>query len=421
LHLELNYGKSKICYDIDGKRLMALITPKGIAASPDPQLEVENALKSPIDAKRIEELPVKGKTIAIAVDDITRTTPTQVILPAILESLDRAGARREDVKLIVALGTHRRMTKQEMKQKYGSRVMEEYEVVNHSFDDDSELEYLGKAQEGNLPVFINKAYAKADIRIATGNLIPHFNVGWAGGAKILLPGLAGEETVGRMHAHSAITTPNALGRQGTPTRRLIEAFGEKVGIHLLVNTVIDQNGRIMKVFTGHFMKAHRIGVRLARQIYGVRVTQKADITVSSSHPADIEFWQGQKGLFSADLVTKEGGGIVLLTPCPEGIATMHPDWVEYLQHTAKELMEMYERGTIENLVAFGLALNVAHVRDKHIVCLVSGGISEAESKKIGFKKFGSIEEAVKHLSRIYGSDSRINVLTHGGDTCPVLT
>ena len=100
---------------------------------------------------------------------------------------------------------------------------------------------------------------------------------------------------------------------------------------------------------------------------------------------------------------------------------MHPDWVDYIQHTTKELMEMYEAGAVENLVAFGLALNVVYVRERHRVCLVSDGISDEESKKMGFKKFKTVDEAVQDLSRVYGSDSKINVLTHAGETYPIIT
>lgn len=420
MRIELPYGRSKIECDVEDKRLAGLISPNEISGAPNPRMEIEAALKNPVDSRPIDGLSLKGKRIAIAIDDITRVTPTQVILPPILESLERAGARKDDIKLIAALGTHRRMTEQEMKEKYGPQVVEEYNVINHSFDEESELEYLGRAQDSDMPIYINKEYLKTDFRIATGNLVPHFNAGWGGGAKILLPGLAGEETVGRMHAYSAITTPNALGMVESPTRRLIETFGERVGIHLLVNTAINRNGRIVKVFAGHFIKAHRTGVSFAKRIYGVQATRLADITISSSYPADIEFWQGQKGLFSADLVTRVGGGIILVTPCREGIATMHPEYIHYLQHTTNELMEMYKTEGIENLVAFGPALNVAHLRDRHFVCIVSDGISEEESKKMGFRKFKNVEEAVQHLSRIYGPDSKINVLTHAGETYPIL-
>jgi nickel-dependent lactate racemase len=177
----------------------------------------------------------------------------------------------------------------------------------------------------------------------------------------------------------------------------------------------------VKVFAGHFAKAHRKGVDFAKRVYGVAATGQADITISSSYPADIDYWQGQKGLFSADLTTKAGGGIVELAPCPEGVCVMHPKWIEYLQHDTVELKKMYKDGGVEDLVALGLALNVVHVREKHPVCIVSDGISHKEAAKMGFQKFKTIEEAVEVFSRHYGSDSRINIVTHGGETYPIIS
>jgi nickel-dependent lactate racemase len=253
----------------------------------------------------------------------------------------------------------------------------------------------------------------------TGNLVPHYNAGWGAGAKILLPGLAGEETVGRMHVYSAMTTPNGLGMQENPTRKLIESFAQKVGISLLVNTAVTKNEEVVKVFAGHFVEAHRKGVDFARRIYGVRTPRLADITISSSYPADIDYWQGLKGLFSADLATKIGGGIIELTPCPEGISPMHPKWIEYLQYGKQELKEMYRVGDVEDLVALALSLNIAYVKERHPVCIVSDGISEKDAAKIGFVKFKTVEEALEFLSKRQGDESKINILTHGGETYPI--
>ncbi len=419
MQIEIPYGDKQVNLDIDEKRVKEVISPLGVVPSRDPDFEVEKGLKNPINGPTIGELSPRGKTIAIAVDDLTRVTPTNLLLPPILRLLEKAGASKKKIKIIIALGTHRKMTEQEIKEKYGSQVVEEYEVINHAFDDESELKDMGKIA-GEIPAWINKEYLSADIRIVTGNLIPHFNAGWAGGAKILLPGLAGEETVGRMHIHSATTVPNGLGMDENTTRELIDAFAEKVGIHLLVNTVITSHREIVKVFAGHFVDAHRRGVEFAKRIYAVKISGVADITISSSHPADIEFWQGLKGLFSADLATKEDGGIIELTPCYEGVSRAHPKWIDYLQYGTKELKERYEGGEIEDFVALGLALNIAYLKEKHPIYMISDGISDKEAEKIGFMKFKSIDEAIEAATNDYGISSKINILPNGGETCPLI-
>lgn len=417
--IKLPYGNKILEFNLDRDRVLGLIIPSEITPAADPKLEIERALKTPFEGDTIEELAPKGKTVAVAVDDVTRTTPTHLLLPILLNTLKKTGVKKDHIKILSALGTHRPMTESEMKNKYGSEIVEEYEFVNHAFHDESQLKNLGTLT-GDIPLWINKDFIKADIRIVTGNIIPHFNAGWGAGAKTLLPGLAGEETVGRMHVHSAFTTPNGLGMEENPTRKLIDSFGEKVNIHLLLNTVITRNKEIVKIYAGHFIKSHRKGIEEAKKIYCVPTSGLSDITISSSFPCDIDYWQGLKGLFSADLATKVGGGIIEATPCPEGVSKMHPQWIEYLQHNTDELKEMYEKEDIEDYVALGLALNIAHVREKHPIYIISDGISDLQAEKMRFEKFDCIEEALKSYTRKYGNDSKINILTHGGETYPTL-
>jgi len=99
---------------------------------------------------------------------------------------------------------------------------------------------------------------------------------------------------------------------------------------------------------------------------------------------------------------------------------MHPKWIDYLHCNTEELKRMYERGEVEDLVALGLAMNYTSIKDKHPICLVSEGISYRDAEKIGCQKFGNVEEALEYLTERYGSDSKVNILTHGGETYPIV-
>jgi nickel-dependent lactate racemase len=411
------YGRSHATFDIEDSRVLDVLEPSKVPPSPNAEFEIEQALNAPIGGPTIEDLNPKGKHIGIAVDDTTRLTPTHILLPVILRRLEKAGAKAEMIKVFAALGTHRKMTDREMREKYGAEILEKYEVVNHDPNDSSRLKYFGTIDD--LPVWINKEYAECDLRMATGNLIPHPAAGWGAGAKTLLPGLAGNETVGRMHVLSALTTRSALGMEENPTREAIEAFAAKVGLHMVINTVLARDGKIVRVFAGHFVKAHRAGIAFARKIYCVKARRLADVTVTSSFPADIEFWQGLKGLFSADLCTRPDGGIIELTPCPEGIAVKHPKWIEYLRLDTKELKQVYQSNKSEDLVALGVALHVAGLRERHHICIISDGISASEAEEMHLKKSSSVEEALEHLSTDLGQRFMVNVLKYGGETYPV--
>jgi len=172
--VKLPYGTSEIEFDLNSDRVLGLILPSEITPAADPASVVERALATPLGGPTIDELAPRGKTVAIAVDDVTRTTPTHLLLPKLLLALQNAGVRRDQITIFIALGTHRPMTEAEIKEKYGPAVVEEYTFRNHDFHDQSQLTYMEDVA-GDVPVWINTEFLKSDLRIVTGNIIPHFN------------------------------------------------------------------------------------------------------------------------------------------------------------------------------------------------------------------------------------------------------
>jgi len=416
--IEIPYGHKRLRFEVDASRLLKVIAPVQAGPSLNPSKEIEMSIENPINAPRIEDMVNKGKKIAIACDDNTRATPVHLILPVLLKKIENLRVRRENIRVIIALGTHRRMTEDQMKEKYGAEAVEKYTFINHDYYEQSELKYVGMLTN-KASVWINKHFLECDVKIGIGNIVPHFSAGWSGGSKILLPGLAGDETVGQMHLLSAVTVPNSLGKTENPSRILMDEFAKKTGLHLIINTVLTQNKEIVKVFSGDFIKAHRNGIKDSRRVYGVSVPFLADITVASSYPADIDFWQAQKGLYSANLATKKGGGIILVASCPEGVSTTHPQWIEFLQYKTEEIKLLIEQKKVEDIVAASLAFHISKIRQLYDVCIVTEGISYNEAEKLHFTKFGSIPEALDYFTRKYGPKSKIITLTHGGVIFPI--
>jgi len=200
----------------------------------------------------------------------------------------------------------------------------------------------------------------------------------------------------------------------------MDAFAKEVGLSFIVNTVLNRSEEIVRLFSGDFVKAHREGIKLSKKIYSVNIPERSDITVVSSYPADIEFWQAEKGLYSADKVTRKGGGILLLTPCPEGICVTHKEWEELLQYDSETLVDMIKEGRAKNLAAASLALCVVKTREPYEVSIVSDGISDEMATRLHFKRVSTLNEGLEYLSNRLGRSSRVAVLTHGGDTCPIL-
>lgn len=415
MKVEIPYGLEKKDLEISEKRLIGIFSPDDAEPVQDVEAEVIRSLENPIGLSNLASIIRRKRKVAIAVDDNTRITPVKSLLPPLIRFFD---LRKKDVLIIIALGTHRKMTEREMLEKYGHELIEEYEIINHAYDEQDQQKMVGKFPNG-VPILANREFLNADVRISTGNIIPHFTSGWSAGSKTLLPGLAGEETVGWMHYIGAVSQPNAVGETENSSRQVMDTFAKEVGLSLIVNTVLNRNEKIVRVFSGDFVKAHRQGVRLSKKIYGINVPERSTITVVSSYPADIEFWQGQKGLYSADKMTRRGGGILLVTPCPEGISVMHKDWEEMLQYDSSTLIDMIEKKKIKDLTAASLALCVAKTREPYDVCVFSDGLSEGMASKLHSRKVSSIKEGLEYLSKRFGANSKVSVITHGGDSCPI--
>jgi nickel-dependent lactate racemase len=326
---------------------------------------------------------VKGsQKVVIISDDNTRRTPTRCIVPPILDELNRAGVPDSAVSVVISSGTHRAMTSAELDQKYGRDVLSRVSVLPHRYKDASELVDFGTTGRG-IPIVVNRHVIEADFRIAVGEIVPHHPAGWGGGAKAVLPGVAGEETVARMHLLGS--RHPGLGVVETEMRREMEDFAGKIGLNFIVNAVLNREGDVAGVVGGHFVEAHRQGVALSRQVYGARIPGLADMTISSTSPVDFDFFQGDKGITSAELSTRPGGEIVLVSGCIEGISAAHPELGDYLgRMSADEIWEAVERGEAPDRLTCAEAIVVANIARKMRITLVTEGIARQLARRMGF-------------------------------------
>jgi nickel-dependent lactate racemase len=316
----IHFGASIIELDIPKKNLAFNLKANNVKPPKDEVEEIRQSILNPIGCKRLRDMVSKNDSIVILADDRTRLTPQKKIIPVVLEELYEAGLKSDQIKIIIAYGTHRVMTSDEKLDKFGKELMSTIEIKDHNCLNIKNLIDKGKTRRGTR-ILINKEVLDADFRIAIGSVLPHHPTGWSGGAKILLPGVAGQETICSMHLLGA--NEPQLGKVLTPCREEMEDFAQAVGLHFIVNIVHDKDGNILKSVAGHFVEAHRKAVEHGFEVFGAKFHELADITLSSTYPADYDLTQSDKGLFSAELATKTGGEIILLSPCLEGIAPTH--------------------------------------------------------------------------------------------------
>src|SRR5690554_2405619 len=281
--IPVHFGEKVIELHVPKKNLCFNLKRNDFDAPEDPRAEIRMALQNPKGTERLKEMVSKDSAVVILADDRTRVTPQKLILPMILDELHEAGIDNEQIKLVIAYGTHRPMTDKEILERFGLDIIDQIEIKHH--DCQGNLVNRGITKRGTR-IVVNKDVLNADIRIGVGGVLPHHPVGWSGGAKILLPGVAGTETVHAMHLLGA--TEQQLGKVLTPCREEMEDFARDVGLHFIVNVIQTDKGELLKAVAGHFIEAHREAVRWGMKIFGARFSEAADITISSAYPSDFD-------------------------------------------------------------------------------------------------------------------------------------
>ncbi|MCE5265760.1 MAG: nickel-dependent lactate racemase [Deltaproteobacteria bacterium] len=415
--IALPYGEKNIEVRIPERNLIGVFSPRDTEPAADVRAEIRRALDSPIGARPLRE-QLRGRKNAILItDDNTRLTPTEIIVPILLDECNAAGIPDSAIQVIIALGTHRFMTGDEIREKFGEETCRRVPVVNHPYRDPAAHIDLGTTKDGGR-ISINRAVVEADFKIGIGSIVPHHIPGFAGGAKIIQPGVSGEETTAYTHLLSVSAPRSYLGVLENPVRAELDAMARKVGMDTILNTVLNRHGEVVRAFFGDVEAAFRAGVERSREVYDVPIPAEADIVLASSHPCDLDFWQAHKTLYPSDLAVKAGGIVIVATPCPEGISQMHCRMVEMTPHGSKRLRQMVAARELEDEVGAALAIAWAQVREREEVWMVSDGICAEESAKLGFGHFADLQAALDAALARKGPAARVTVLTHAPDMLP---
>ncbi|EAX48751.1 conserved hypothetical protein [Thermosinus carboxydivorans Nor1] len=419
IKVTLPYGRETVEVIIPRKNLIGVYSPKDVAAVADVKQEVIRAVNNPIGTKPLRELVKGAKKVVIVADDNTRLTPTDKIIPVLLDEMNAAGIKDEQVTVIIALGTHRFMNNEEILAKFGEETVKRVAIKNHDFKNPEALIDLGKTPNGT-SVWVNREAYEADFKIGVGSIVPHHIPGFAGGAKIVQPGISGEQTTAETHLLSVRAPRSYLGVEDNPVRRELNMIARQIGMNTIFNTVLNRHGEVVGAFFGDLEEAFQAGVKLSKEVYAVEIPEEADIVLSSSHPCDLEFWQAHKTLYPSDLAVKAGGTIIVVTPCYEGVAVTHADILDITPYSSQALWKLVTEKKLADEVAAALAIAWAQVKEREDVYIVSHGISEDDAVKLGFKPFANVQAAVDAALAKYGENAKITVLTHAPDMLPII-
>jgi len=419
--IELPYGASHIRIDVPARNLLAIASPKDTAPAEDLDLLVRKALRAPLGMPAFADLLGAGQRLVILIDDLTRPTPVRQILPILLDEL-QVESKRADVTILIALGTHRNMTRAEIEERVGPDLARRYRIVNHEWEDGRALVDLGRTPNGT-PIWVNRLVQEADVVVGLGNIVPHNIAGWSGGGKILQPGVCGKETTYGTHLLAARCPSTNFGKPFNPVRIEIEEVAQRTNLTGVVNTVLNRHNEVMHVVAGRSRATYERGVQLAREIWEVPVPALADIVIASSHPADVDFWQANKGLYASERIVKRGGDIILVTPCPERLSSQreHVAALEALLGIpSRELYWAARQKGIVDYAALTVSDIAARCRELAWVTVVSDGLTADDVSVMGLERALSPNDALQRALARQGPDASIVILTHGGETLPVV-
>ncbi|MBW1994860.1 MAG: DUF2088 domain-containing protein, partial [Deltaproteobacteria bacterium] len=263
------------------------------------------------------------KQVVILFDDLTRPAPTWKILPFVLDELGQAGIPDDNIRFVGAFANHAAMSQEDFVKKLGADVVRRFRVYNHNPYD--HLVDLGKTSRGT-PVLINREVMACDLKIGIGGLIPHLGAGFGGGAKLVLPGVAGIETtdynhriLGKLGGDRSILKKLRLGKiEDNEIRPDIEEAVRKVGLDMKIDLLINNRRQIVGVFAGDFVAQHRAGVQRAKELYSTPVIKDCDIVVMNTYPIENQMI---KGTWPGRLSLKKGGLAVMVVQSLEGQAS----------------------------------------------------------------------------------------------------
>ena len=414
--IELPCGECALTARIPTRNIACVLTRQNAKGLADERQAITQSLRSPTESPPLRD-PVKptDKVVVIATDN-TRPCPDDRILPPLLAELE-SKVPRENITIIVALGLHPPLNKAELAQKLGKDIVAGYNVFNHDVND---TVYIGTTSRGT-PVDINRRVIEADFRISTGFIEPHFFAGFSGGRKSIAPGVFSVRSAYHNHGYRMVEHPQARAGilKGNPLHEDLVEQAQMAKLNFIVNVLLNKNREITHVVAGHPFKAHEKGCQIEKEIAGVEVPQRADITITtnSGAPLDLDLYQTCKGIDTASQVTRDGGIIIVASSCSAGIG---PEAFLELHRSVDSPKEVIRKIKREEPIGVQWENQIlARTQLKHDIYLVSS-LDDSIVNDMMMTPVSTIEEGLKKAFSVLGKNAEVVVIPEGPLILPLL-
>jgi nickel-dependent lactate racemase len=408
------FGKGEIEVSVPDAFQCQEVRSRKTVAVADETAAVHEALDRPIACEPLVDLARGKKTAAIAVCDITRPAPNRITLPPLFERLHAAGIERENIIILIATGLHRAATKEEVDIIVGPEIAAQYRVASHNARAREEHRYLGETRRAT-PVYVDERFASADLHITLGFIEQHLMLGFSGGRKLIVPGLAAQETIKVIHSPRFIREPLATEGSiaGNPLHEELLECARMVRHDFIVDAALTQERKIAGVFAGDPVKAHAAGVEFVENACLEEIDEPADavITSAAGFPLDLTFYQSVKGITAASHIARPGAPILMVAECAEGMGSAEfkrmvkalGNFEEYLDRLPDVPVEV-DQWQVEKLV-------LAAVQND--IYFYAPGVSKEELGPLGERWFGDLNEATAAMLDGLPKGARVALVREG--------
>ncbi len=387
MRISIPYGKEEEqVLELPEENFAGTLYPKDVPIG-DERQEVRRALQEPVAGPSLEKFLEGGKDIVFIVNDGTRPTPTCKVLDALAERMDLTKAR-----YLVATGAHRAPTEEEYRFIFGKH----YDLLRdriHSHDARKDkCVFLGKSKNGT-EMHINEMAVNADRLIIITSVEPHYFAGYTGGRKSFLPGVASFKTIEQNHLLAMKNEAQALVLDGNPVHEdMMDALSGIKGKPIFaIQVVLDRHQDIYRVEAGDLNASFTAAVQHANEVFSVKIKEKADVVVTvAPYPMDVDLYQSQKALDNGKWALKEGGTIIMVSKCREGVG--HDTFLQQLSQSSDPKVVL-ENLAKEYKLGYHKAAKMAEIAVWARIWAVTG-LDPALLRQANIRPFDSVQEAV---------------------------